>query len=107
MKLGQLSMRSRRDGDTHIVSVSGEMDVDTAGGVEQELIRAEATDAPAIVLDLGGLTFIDSTGIRMLLMVDARSRSDGDRVILRHPSQAVRRVLHLAGLEDRLHFADE
>jgi anti-anti-sigma factor len=104
--LGQLSMRSRREGDTHTVSVSGEMDVANAGGVEQELTRVEATDAPAIVLDLGGLTFIDSTGIRMLLMADTRSGSDSDRVILRSPSEAVLRVLHLAGLEDRLHFAD-
>jgi anti-sigma B factor antagonist len=99
-------MRSRREGDTHTVSVSGEMDVANAGGVEQELIRVEATDAPAIVLDLAGLTFIDSTGIRMLLMADARSHSDSDRVILRRPSEPVLRVLHLAGLEDRLHFAD-
>jgi anti-anti-sigma factor len=106
VKLGQLSMRSGREGDTHTVAMSGEMDIANAGDVERELVRVEAGDAPAIVLDLGGLTFIDSTGIRMLLMADARSRADGDRLVLRRPSQAVLRVLHLAGIEDRLHFSE-
>jgi len=52
VQLGQLSLHSRRDGDTHAIGVSGEVDIASAGHVEQELLRAEATDASAIVLDL-------------------------------------------------------
>ena len=106
VRLGQLSMRSQRDGDVHTVAVGGEMDIANAAKVEQELIRVEATDAGAIVLDLSGLAFIDSTGIRMLLMADARSRTDGDRLVLRRPPDAVQRVLRLAGVDHRLQFAD-
>jgi len=106
VKLGQLSMRSLRDGDKHTVSISGEMDIATVGDVEQELIRVEATDAREIVLDLAALHFIDSTGIEMLLMAEARTRADGKRLVLLRPPATVQRVLHLAGIADRLPFAD-
>ncbi|MBA3747461.1 MAG: STAS domain-containing protein [Solirubrobacterales bacterium] len=105
-KLGELSVRSRREGDVHTIGLAGEVDIATAAQVEQELLRAEATDVTAIVLDLGELSFIDSTGIRMLVMADARSRANGCRLTLRRPPQSVLRVLRLAGVEKLLPFAD-
>lgn len=106
VKLGQLSIRSRRDGETHTIDVRGEIDVAGAGRVEQELLRAEATDAQTIVLDLSTLSFIDSTGVRMLIMAEARSRADSDRLQLRRPPESVLRVLRLTGIEKRMPFAD-
>ncbi|MEY2516274.1 MAG: anti-sigma factor antagonist [bacterium] len=106
IELGSLSMRSHRDGDVHTIALDGEVDIATAGHVEHELQRAEASDATAIVLDLSELSFIDSTGIRMLVMADARDRADGRRLALRRPPDAVLRVLHLAGIADRLPFDD-
>jgi anti-sigma B factor antagonist len=103
---GELAMRSERDRDGHTISLSGELDVDNVGDVEQELMRVEATDAGAIVLDLSEVTFMDSTAIRLLLTADARSREDGRRLALRRPSASVLRVLRLVGIEDRLPFAD-
>jgi len=104
--LGELSMSSVRDADTHTIGLRGEMDIANAGEVEKELLRVEATDAATIVLDLAELTFIDSTGIRLLLMADGRSRTNGDRLLMRRPPDGVLRVLRLAGIEDRLRFAD-
>ena len=106
IELGSLAMRSQRDGDVHTIALDGEVDIATAARVEDELLRAEATDAAAIVLDLTELTFIDSTGIRMLVMAEARTRADGSRLTLRRPPDSVMRVLHLAGVEERLPFAD-
>ena len=106
VELGRLSMRSHRHGDTHTLALSGEVDIATAGPVEQELMRIEATDARAVVLDLTELTFIDSTGIRMLLMADARSRADSCRLTLRRPPAPVLRVLRIVGIEARLPFVD-
>ena len=47
LKLGQLSMRSERDGGTHTIALAGELDLATAtaADVERELLRVEATDA--------------------------------------------------------------
>jgi anti-anti-sigma factor len=105
-ELGELSIRSWREGDTHTIALHGEVDISTAGHVEEELLRAEAADAAAIVLDLSELSFLDSSGIRMLLMADARSRADSCRLSLRRPPATVLRVLQLAGVADRLPFED-
>ncbi len=105
-ELGQLSMTSEREDDLHVIALFGELDLATANGVEQELLRVEATDAEAIVLDLTGLTFMDSTGARLVLQANARSRADSCRLTLLRGPRAVQRVFELSGLVDLLPFAD-
>jgi anti-sigma B factor antagonist len=103
--IGTLGLRSTRDGETHIVALLGELDIAGAPQLEAELLAVEASDAEAIVVDLSGLEFIDSTGIRMLLMASDRC-SDGRRMtILRGPKQ-VHRVFEITDLVNRLPFAD-
>ena len=72
IELGQLQLRSQREGDVHTIALSGEMDLSNAGEVERELRQAETTDAQTIVVDLSRLQFMDSTGIRLLIAADAR-----------------------------------
>jgi anti-anti-sigma factor len=104
--LGQLTVRSERDGDTHTIALRGEMDLSNAGEVERELLHAEATQARTIVVDLSELTFMDSTGIRLLIAADARSRADSCRLSLTRPPAAVARVLCIAGVDELLPFRD-
>ena len=106
IELGQLTLRSRRDGDVHTIALTGEMDLSNAGEVERELLHAKATNARAIVLDLSGLQFTDSTGIRLLIAADARSRADSCRLTLTRPPAAVARVLCIAGVDELLPFSD-
>jgi anti-anti-sigma factor len=73
--LGTLTLRSERDGDTHAITVSGELDLAGAPDLEAELQAVEASDARTIMLDLAGLQFIDSTGLRLLLTAHARERA--------------------------------
>jgi anti-anti-sigma factor len=95
-----------RGGVLHTVRLEGELDLANAAELERELRRVEHTDALSIVLDLSGLEFIDSTGVRLLIEAEARSRADGDRLtLLRGPGQ-VQRILELTGILDRLPFAD-
>ena len=102
----EFTLTSERDGDGHMICVFGELDVATAGALEAELQRVEATDARPIVVDLSGLTFMDSTGIRLLVAADARARADSDRLRLRRGPHAVQRVVELSGLDDVLPFVD-
>jgi anti-sigma B factor antagonist len=102
----QLSLTSERDGDAHVITLFGELDLATADSVEQELRRVEATDADPIVLDLSGLTFMDSTGARLVLQADARSRADANRLRLRRGPRAVQRVFEISGIADMLPFID-
>ena len=105
-ELGEFSMTSDRDGGTHTVRLYGELDLAHTDAVREELERVEATDARAIVLDLSGLTFMDSTGVRLLLSAHARSRADANRLSLLRGPLSVQRVLELCGVEGMLPFAD-
>lgn len=104
--LGTLSMRSEREGDVHTLRLSGELDLATAAEVQRELEHVEATDAESIVLDLSELTFMDSTGVRLLVTAHARARADSNRLTLLRGGRAVQRILQLSGVEALLPFAD-
>jgi anti-sigma B factor antagonist len=104
--LGALTLRSEREGDVHTISLSGELDLATAADVQHELERVEATDAASIVLDLSKLAFMDSTGVRLLVLAHARARADSNRLTLLRGGRAVQRILQLSGVETLLPFAD-
>jgi anti-anti-sigma factor len=67
LELDWLTVASAREGDVHTITLAGELDVAAAGRVQHEIQRVEAPDALSIVVDLSGLTFIESTGVRLLI----------------------------------------
>ncbi len=58
-----------------------------------------------IVIDLGSVTFIDSSGLRVLIDVHQRAEESSRRMVLRSPSQSVARLLEVAGLAGHFHTA--
>ena len=104
--LGLLTLESAREGDTHVILLSGELDIMSSPEVDKELRRVEATDADAIVLDLSGLQFVDSTGLRLLIQAEQRSRWDAGRLSLKRPPGRVQRVFEIAGIDKLLPFDD-
>jgi anti-sigma B factor antagonist len=91
----------------HTIAVEGELDLATARELEQEVEAAEQGDARQIVLDLTDLTFIDSTGVALLVQAMKRSQQNADRLRFRRcDSVGVRRVLEMTGIEDRLPYLD-
>ena len=99
---GDLEIRALRDRHRYVIALVGELDLDGVDRVSEQLRRAEATDATQIVLDLAGLQFIDSSGVRLILEADARSRANGNRLRLTRGPAAVQRVFVLSGLQDRM-----
>lgn len=100
-------VRSERSNGDAQVSVLGDLDLSVIGSLDREMQRAEASDASRIVLDLGELEFLDASGIRLLLHLSARSRSNGGRLrITRARSPQVQRVIDLTGAGDVLPFLD-
>lgn len=103
----RFSVQSNRvDGDQQ-VRLLGEMDLSVIGLVDREMQRAEKTDAARIVLDLDQLEFMDASGIRLLLHLNARSEGDGKRLRIRRANAPqVRRVLQLTGVGELLPLID-
>jgi anti-sigma B factor antagonist len=69
-----------------------------------DVLATHRAPGATIILDLSGLSFMDSTGMRLLLEADAESRANGHSLELRAPTKAVTRVLEIAGVLDRLPF---
>jgi anti-sigma B factor antagonist len=89
------------------VRLSGELDISTAAALERVLAELQAPDGPArIVVDLRGLRFMDSTGLRLLVTADLRLRGEGRELALIPGPESVHRVFRLALLEERLTFVD-
>jgi len=97
-----LSIHSERRGDTLHVEPAGELDIATAELLEEELRAAEREDCATIVLDLSGLTFMDSTGLRVLLDFNERCGGDVGRLRVIAGAPAVERLLDIVGLRERL-----
>jgi stage II sporulation protein AA (anti-sigma F factor antagonist) len=87
----------RPDG-TMVIVVAGEVDLSNAGRLTETLDNAASSNPRALVLDLGGVTFIDSSGLHALLGASGRVPS----VRIRRPSRQVRRLLEVAGLDQVL-----
>ena len=101
-KDGELTVQAEQAGDTLLVWASGELTRSTAERFEAELRQAIDNDASAVVLDLGAVGFIDSTGLRSVLRIANHSFRDGGRLRMRNASAPVREAIAWGGLERKL-----
>jgi stage II sporulation protein AA (anti-sigma F factor antagonist) len=101
-----LTVDAAVDGDVARVTLSGELDLDGAGALAGELGDLAGKGATSVVVDVAGLTFIDSSGLRALL--SAREQLDGAGATLKllNLSPAVERVLEMTGTRGLLADAD-
>ena len=102
---GLLTIRSEQQ-DAHFVSLHGELDGQNAKALEDELIRIEATSVSRIVLDLGDLEFVDSTGLAVIVRADTRAKNDGHVLRLLRPQGRVGRIFERSGLDQLLAFGN-
>jgi anti-sigma B factor antagonist len=101
-----MGVRTRMAGEVPVVELEGEFDISTAHEVDQELLRLDGQRPGTVVVDLRGLSFIDSTGLRSLLSADARCRQYGGRLVLVPGPPAVHRVFRIALLDQRPEFME-
>ena len=95
-----------RDGAV-LVALSGELDVDSAGQVEERLLAVEGPAPERIVLDLRGLAFIDSTGLSLLINANRRAEKVGRRLTIVSGTGPTRRLLRTVGLDTRLDVVED
>ena len=96
------------DGEAATVRFEGELDLATAPEAETALRQLEESEPPPgrIVLDLRGVRFLDSTGLRVILAADSRARRQGRNVQLIAGPEPVHRVFRIALLDRRLDFIE-
>ncbi|UBU16960.1 STAS domain-containing protein [Nonomuraea gerenzanensis] len=88
-----LEMSRRRHGELVVVSLAGEMDVDNVSEVRKCLNEAAAAPEPRLVVDLSALTFIDTTGLGVLVRMLASLRDrNGTMALVAPDGQVLRRL---------------
>ncbi|NUT50149.1 MAG: STAS domain-containing protein [Saccharothrix sp.] len=85
-----------------VVSVVGELDMETAPAVEEYVRRRLGGVGRALVLDLAGVTFLGSTGINLLIAISAACEAAGTALRLVATTRVVLHPLELTDLLD--HF---
>jgi anti-sigma B factor antagonist len=100
VRLVELKVSSRCEGDRVVVALSGEIDLYTAPKLQSELAAALKADHPVqLVVDMAGVDFCDSTGMNVLLAAQRLARERGGNVELSGPRPAVLKILQVTGLE--------
>lgn len=94
-----------RDGAVAWVRPIGELDLDTAHELDRELTDVRATGAGRIVLDMRALTFMDSTGLRLVIRWDTAAREEGFEFAIVPGPEVVQRVFRLTGMQDQIPVA--
>lgn len=84
-----------------------ELDLASAPRLETAIGEALRSGSRQLVLDLSRLTFVDSSGLRLFLVLCRRSRSEGWRLTLTRPSAPVSTLFEIAGAEPSLPLVRE
>jgi anti-sigma B factor antagonist len=106
---GELGLEHEAHGARHTLRLQGELDLLTAPGLEAaitEIAEHSADAASEIILDLSELAFIDSTGLRAILLAKQLCESHRCELRMIRAQEQVRRLFELTGLLDMLHSSD-
>jgi len=99
-QLPSLETRATKIGGANAIALIGELDVQTAPQLGEEVELAVWSTVGAFVLDLSGLTFLDSSGLHALLRARAYLAREDRTLVLVCPAGPARRVLDLASVLD-------
>lgn len=88
-----------------VLTLSGELDLAAVPVLQARLEHAMRGKA-AVVIDLSGLTFIDSCGLQTLVRAERQLRGSGGQLVLVRGSRAVHRLFELTSLDSHFEFCD-
>ena len=98
-------MRAMTAAAVETVALKGELDFGTAFDVEMRLEEA-IRRVRHVVIDLGAVTFIDSTGLGVIVEANQRARREGVKLEILPGPRAVQQVFAVSGLLDALPFSE-
>ena len=102
-----MAVTGQGEGRQLTAGISGEVDHHRAGEIMAELERLIDTRLPLrTVVDLSGVSFMDSSGIAVILRAYRRMGELGGELWVRGTPPQAARVLHAAGLERMIHFEE-
>lgn len=93
----KMKLHHRQEGQIHVVCVAGKIDTSIVPEFGQEMDEIVAGGDRSLLLDLSGVTYISSGGLRVILATAKRLKEPGDRFAVCGLSDEVRGVFEIAG----------
>ena len=100
-------VESRVESDRSIVAVRGDFDLQVAERVVAELEKVEERAPALLVVDLSGLSFLESSGMGVIAAAQARAVEAGRRIVVVRPPYTVRRAFELSRFGDVITVVDD
>ena len=100
------SLRTEEKDGATVVHLEGELDLAGVPKLREALHSAQHADRSQIVVDLRGLTFLDSTGLGVLIAADNAGRDGHVAVSFVRGNVTVHRVFQLTAVDGRLNWVD-
>jgi len=97
-----ISVELTEQGHILVVTAHGAIDFWNVGPLQEKLHDTLRAGVTRIVLDLGDVSFVDSTGLGLLVSLDNRTNAENGWLRVADPQPAVRRVMHTTMLDERL-----
>ena len=89
------------------LTLTGELDLSNAYSFDRRVLDAEATHPRVLMIDLRGLTMLDSAGLARLVSAQRRARRGGWRLVLVRGGRTVQRVLQTTRLDELLELTSD
>ena len=94
------------DHSTQVIAVRGELDLRSVGELRRRIQRAFAEGPPRLLIDLTGVSHIDSTGLAELISAHQRAMEAHGRLVLVISSPAIRRTFEIRGVVNMFAISD-
>ena len=101
------ALQTRRQAGSSRVMLSGELDLDSAPDLLAAVVEELRAGAREVLVDVGGLVFIDSSGLGTLVGCWRRAKDAGAALSVVNPGGDVRTTLEITGLDQILPITDE
>jgi anti-sigma B factor antagonist len=99
-----LRIRSELTGGWHVLTLSGELDLASAGVLDTAIAELCTDGAERITLELSELEFMDSTGLRSVLVGQELCEVNGCELMIGELSPQVRRLFEVSGVGEKLSY---
>jgi anti-sigma B factor antagonist len=101
-----LQVETRHEGEVAVVAATGEVDVFTAPALDGEITALLEQGRSRLVVDLSGVSFLDSTGLGVLVKGLKKARDAGGSIHLVVTSDRIRKIFDITGLDASLPLYD-
>jgi anti-anti-sigma factor len=100
-------LETARVGGASYMVLTGELDLSCVKRFRETLAKMASDDPADLIVDLRSVTFIDSTGLALLIKTDAMAREEGFHLhVVRSPTEIVKAVFEASGVDKLLPLVD-